>query len=171
MSTLPNNLKTASMTTNRPVTEESLQTARSWVQRHMVVDGEGSGPPGESFIDWLLEGGVNTANWTVSGYTGTSKSALMNMLTQRCIVKRISDKRTIARTVGDIERATQERKVAIIHGWQGAEALEDDCHWLDIFYDYRLRILQFCCNGENRLGYGCLEPCDMGLKRFGIDIL
>ena len=49
------------MTTNRPVTEESLQTARSWVQRHMVVDGEGSGPPGESFI------GLVTRRWGEHG--------------------------------------------------------------------------------------------------------
>lgn len=156
--------------TERPlVREDALQTALEWMKKHPVVDGLAAAVTSERAMQNCIDGGLNA----VAGGGGgrTAKEALMSMLNMRWLVKRIPDKITLVTTVDGIEQAREDGKVALFVNWQNADPLEDDYHWLEIFYEYGLRVLNFCYNGENRLGYGCLEPHDLGIKRFGIDIL
>ena len=141
------------------------------MQKYLVVDGLGAAATTENAARGWMSGGVNAVNWTVAGHGSTAKEAAMNMVARDWLVKRLPDRVIVATSVADIEQARRDGKLAVVQGWQGAEALEDDYHWLEVFYKLGLRILQFTYNDENRLGYGCLEPNDPGLKRYGIDIL
>lgn len=159
------------MSTSTLVREDALHTAREWMKTHIVVEGLGIGSPSEQGVRDCMAAGIDAcATGGASGRT-TTKAAFMNHLQRYWLVKKYPSLVTLARTVAEIERARDEGKVAYFINWQGADPLEDDFHWLEIFHEFGLRILGFCYNEENRLGYGCLEPNDVGLKRFGIDIL
>ena len=111
------------MSTHATIKEDALQTAREWMKKHIVIDGLGGGPTGEGFIKDLQGGGVSAMNWTVAGAGSSPKAAFMNMLNRKWLVRRVPDKCTIVHSAAEIEKARAEGKVAIIHGWQGAEAL------------------------------------------------
>lgn len=150
--------------------EEALEIARELMRRCIVVDGL-TGGSSERFIEDLQKGGVNAVNDTVSGHNHTVKSAFMSMLSRRWLVERMPDRCLLATTTEDIQRAKQENKVALIAGWQGAEPILDDYHWVEVFHEYGLRILQFTYNEGNALGAGCLEPRDSGLTFRGINLV
>ena len=164
---------------------EALATARAWMQRYPVVDGIGAGPASEQAVVDLVAGGVDAVHWSVGGHaeiaswchsplagTGdTTKSALLNMVLHRWLVRRLPDQCVLARSVADIEAARRNSRTAIIHGWQGAQPIEENPSLLEIFYELGLRIVQIHHNYETSLGFGCYEPRDHGLKRSGFDVL
>lgn len=157
---------------NTVVSDDSLQTAKAWMTKYPVVDALGSGAPTEKFINDIITGGINVVSWTIANsYRDSTRDVFHSMLTRKWLIQSMPNKCALARSTADIERALSEGKVAIIYNFQGAEFMQDFFHWLEVFWDLGLRILQPFYNRENRMGYGCQEPNDMGLKHFGIEIV
>lgn len=73
----------------------------------------------------------------------------------------------IARTVGDIRAAKAAGETAIVIHFQGADPIEDEVDFIDVFHAVGLRVMQVTYNSRNRLGDGCFEPTDAGLSKFG----
>ncbi len=155
--------------TKKLVSEDALQTAKAWMKKHICWDGQSSYGPTEGMMNNMIAGGMTGAY--CSGGGETPEQALFSALTRRWLVKRMPNKVALATSVADIEKARSEGKIAIVYGWQRANLLEHDYRWLEIFYEYGLRILNFCYNEENALSFGCLNPFDHGLKRYGQVIL
>lgn len=73
----------------------------------------------------------------------------------------------IARSVADIRAAKSAGKTAIVIHFQGADPIEDELDFLNVFHACGLRAMQLTYNSRNRLGDGCFEPTDAGLSKFG----
>ena len=65
---------------------------------------------------------------------------------------------TIARSVADIRAAKGTGKTAVVLHFQGADPIEDELDFIDIFHAVGLRVMQVTYNLRNRLGDGCFEP-------------
>jgi membrane dipeptidase len=73
----------------------------------------------------------------------------------------------VARSVADIRAAKAAGKTAIVIHFQGADPIEDELDFLNVFHASGLRAMQLTYNSRNRLGDGCFEPTDAGLSKFG----
>jgi len=78
-----------------------------------------------------------------------------------------SHKIRLARSVAEIRAAKAAGDTAIIIHFQGADPIEDELDFIDIFHAVGLRVMQVTYNLRNRLGDGCFEPTDAGLSKFG----
>jgi len=73
----------------------------------------------------------------------------------------------IARSVADIRAAKAAGETAIVMHFQGADPIEDELDFLNVFHMNGLRVMQLTYNSRNRIGDGCFEPTDAGLSKFG----
>lgn len=87
------------------------------------------------------------------------------------IVARHPDHLTFIRTAGDLERARRERRLGLIHTFQGAEPLGEDIERIPMFRARGLRVLQLTHNRRNLVGDGCMEPGNAGLSNFGHEVV
>jgi membrane dipeptidase len=77
----------------------------------------------------------------------------------------------IARSVADIRAAKAAGETAIVIHFQGADPIEDELDFLNVFHTCGLRVMQLTYNARNRLGDGCFEPTDAGLSKFGRKVI
>jgi membrane dipeptidase len=77
----------------------------------------------------------------------------------------------IARTVAEIRAAKAASETAIVLHFQGADPIEDEVDFLNVFHAAGLRVMQLTYNPRNRIGDGCFEPSDIGLSRFGRKVI
>jgi membrane dipeptidase len=75
------------------------------------------------------------------------------------------------RTVADIRRAKEARKVGLIAGFQDTTMLASDIDRVDLFHGLGVRIIQLTYNGSNLVGDGCLAPGNAGLTPFGRSVV
>lgn len=74
-------------------------------------------------------------------------------------------------TVGDVDLAKREKRLAVMLGFQNATMLEDDIGNVDVLYDLGTRVIQLTYNSRNLLGDGCTERTDAGLSDFGVAVV
>ena len=72
-----------------------------------------------------------------------------------------------AKTSKDILKAKQDKKVAIIFGFQNSAPIANDIFLVEKFFDKGLRFMQLTYNNQTPLAGGCFEPKDSGISRFG----
>lgn len=77
----------------------------------------------------------------------------------------------IAKSVADIRAAKRAGETAIVLHFQGADPIEDELDFLNVFHAAGLRVMQLTYNSRNRLGDGCFEPTDAGLSKFGRKVI
>ena len=87
------------------------------------------------------------------------------------LLEQHQDKIRLVKTVKDIFKAKEERRVGIIFGFQSASPIGNDLRMLTIFYQLGLRILTPCYNERNLLADGCTEPANAGLSTFGKNVI
>ena len=71
----------------------------------------------------------------------------------------------------DLERARRERRLGLIHTFQGAEPLGEDIERIPMFRARGLRVLQLTHNRRNLVGDGCMEPGNAGLSNCGREVV
>lgn len=69
--------------------------------------------------------------------------------------------------VGDIVKAHQEGKVALICAQEGAAMIENELDRIEILYGFGVRVMGITYSESNQLGTGLREPRDGGLTSFG----
>jgi len=125
----------------------------------------------KGFFERAKAGGVTAVNHTVTNVEmGFSAGALAVNECRRWIEAN-ADRAVLATSVGHIEGAKAEGKVAVILGPQNAKIIEENLGYLDIFYDLGLRIMQLTYQHRNFVGNGCGERSDGGLSNFGLDVV
>lgn len=75
------------------------------------------------------------------------------------------------RTVADIHRARQERRIGVIYGFQNAVAVGDDVERVATFADLGVRVVQLTYNQANHIGDGSMAPENRGLTDFGRSVV
>ena len=119
-----------------------------------------------SLLPQLVEGGVDavlTTAGALEGFRTTMLTVAEWLSLERSGRHRIS----LARSVADIRAAKAAARTAIVMHFQGAEPIEDQLDFLDVFHACGLRVMQLTYNARNRIGDGCFEETDIGLSKFG----
>lgn len=114
----------------------------------------------------LLLGGVDAALTTVAAIEDF-RTSMQVIATWHEIERTRRHSVRIARSVADIRDAKDAGETAIVLHFQGADPIEDQLDFLNVFHASGLRVMQVTYNARNRLGDGCFEPTDAGLSKFG----
>lgn len=78
---------------------------------------------------------------------------------------------TIIKSIADILQAKAEGKVGLILGAQSARYFEYDVRLVEDVRTIGIRVTQLTYSDRNLLGDGCLEPTNVGLSRYGKQIV
>jgi membrane dipeptidase len=114
----------------------------------------------------VVAGGVD-ALLTTAGALEGFRSTMTVMAKWLEIDRARRHKLRIARSVAAIRDAKAAGETAIVLHFQGADPIEDNLDFLEIFHAGGLRVMQLTYNARNRLGDGCFEPGNAGLSKFG----
>jgi membrane dipeptidase len=118
----------------------------------------------------MRKGGLTAANCSCSvweDFEGTMRKIAMWKMWLRTYGNLIR----LCRTTEDIRAAKREGRVGIVLGWQNTSAVEDQIHYLELFYELGIRVVQLTYNSQNLVGSGCYEATDSGLSDFGRELV
>src|SRR5688500_13241575 len=122
-------------------------------------------------IDNARASGITAVNVTLSGGGATGVGAFESTVRNLAFLARELDTHPgvlqAIRSVADIARAKESKRVGLIAGFQDTTMLESDLTRLTLFHDLGVRIIQLTYNVRNTVGDGCLEPGNAGLSSFG----
>ena len=132
-------------------------------------------PYSDAMIANARASGITAVNVTVSGGGNTGAAAFEGTMRALAFLDRELNAHPEAfvsvRSVADIRRAKNERKIGLIAGFQDATMLEGDLSRVDLFSNLGVKIIQLTYNVRNLVGDGCLEPGDAGLSNFGRQVV
>jgi membrane dipeptidase len=77
------------------------------------------------------------------------------------------DRLHLAETAGDVRRAVQEGKTAVVLHFQSSRPIGYDVGLVEVFKRLRVGVIALAYNVRGPLGDGSLEPTDGGLSRLG----
>jgi membrane dipeptidase len=86
-------------------------------------------------------------------------------------VNQNSDEIQVIREAGDIRRAKEEGLAGVILGPQNTTFMEEDLGLVHAFHEMGVRICQLTYQYLNYVGAGCGERKDVGLSKFGLELL
>lgn len=71
----------------------------------------------------------------------------------------------------DIRRAKAEGKHAMFFNHQAMNAVNVDLNWMDVAYEFGLRVFMLTYNSMTNVGAGCTERTNAGLSTFGVQVV
>ena len=138
----------------------------------IVVDACNPRIASTQFMEKIRSAGTTAVCVSLSGQSGGFFEAVEEMNVYYNMVGTFPKETMIALTTEDIKQAKKEGKLAIIFAFQNATPVEDDwVNRLPLFHRNGLRVVQLTYNEVNKLGTGCFEPFDQGLKLTGIQVV
>jgi membrane dipeptidase len=127
---------------------------------------------GLSSLDRAIAGGIAGACNTVSFEHHTFRQALEELNKVRLLEQIAPTKFTIVYDTSDIEDAKRDGKLGSIVHFQTGSPVEDDWpNTLPVLHKLGLRVMQVTYNETNLLGSGCMEPHDLGLTGYGVQVV
>ncbi|MEM4727698.1 MAG: membrane dipeptidase [Candidatus Bathyarchaeia archaeon] len=118
------------------------------------------------WIDDVLKGGVTASNATVCMQRSIGE-ALRELSEYHDWIEKHGEKALLVRRASDIELAKRDGRHGIILGPQNSSFLEGNLRFLDLAWDWGIRIIQLSYNERNEAADGCGERTDAGLSNFG----
>jgi membrane dipeptidase len=132
-------------------------------------------PWSSQMIENARVSGITAVNVTLSGGGATGAAAFESTVRHLAFMERELDAHgdvlCAVRSVADIARAKETKRVGLIAGFQDTTMLETDLSRLTLFHDLGVRIVQLTYNVRNVVGDGCLEPGNAGLSSFGKQVV
>jgi len=118
------------------------------------------------------EAGFNVLSLSVGGdKTFGPDVALYNIAKIISVCSNHSDMYSLVNSVGDINRARKENKLAIMFNFQGTNVLGNNIELIELFYRLGVRHMLLSYNQKNLAGDGCSERTNSGLSRYGILVI
>lgn len=136
----------------------------------IFVDGLECGVYDREVFEELRAGHLSAIVNTVSFWEDAGET-LDRIGMWRDLVRANSDLVTIAHSAADIEAAHEQGRTAIVMGSQGSDLLDGRLRYVELFHDLGLRVMQLTYNNQNSLGSSCYEAVDVGLARFGKEVV
>jgi len=113
-------------------------------------------------LQHLLEGGITAINSTIAAWQGLHET--MTIIADYFhLFEEQMDSILQVKTTSDIKEAKSTGRVGIILGFQGPAPIENNPHFLSLYYPLGIRIIQLTYNHKNQLGSGCMASEDKGL--------
>jgi membrane dipeptidase len=132
-------------------------------------------PTAEEFnaqVDQYLAGGVTHGSFTVAADVETSVLATIKSIARtRNFFLRDPERFLLVDGADDILRAGREGKLAVSFNFQGTNPLTGDLDMLELYRRLGVGHILLAYNHRNMVGYGCHEPNDEGLSRFGLRVV
>lgn len=122
------------------------------------------------YLPGVVAGGID-AVFTTAGAIEDFRTTMEIIANWLEIERAGKQKIRIARSVADIRAAKAAGETAIVFHFQGADPIEDELDFVNVFHGVGLRAMQLTYNPRNRLGDGCFEPTDAGLSKFGRKVI
>lgn len=136
----------------------------------MIIDGLQCGHFDREAFQSLQKAGVGGVVVTCGFWEGALE--LLDLLGQwRDLVRDNADVAEIATTAQDVARVGAEGKVAVILGFQNANLFEGRIRLVEMYAELGVRVVQLTYNNQNELGGSCYEDVDLGLARFGKEVV
>ena len=122
------------------------------------------------WVDDMLKGGITASNATVC-MQRTMSPALRELSEYHDWIEEHGEKALLVRKASDVEKAKKQGKHGIIFGPQNSSFLEGNLRFLDIAWDWGIRIIQIAYSERNEAADGCNERTDAGLSNFGVALV
>lgn len=136
----------------------------------MLIDGFQPGMYDRGALEELRAGGVSAVIVNCGYWEGATES-LDNLAAWRDLLRANADLVLLARDAGDIEKAEDDGKVALLLGYQNSACLQGRIRFVELFAELGIRSIQLTYNNQNDTGSSCYESCDGGLTRFGRELV
>lgn len=123
----------------------------------------------QDLIQWWIEGGATAAAPTVGGFDPAGQT--LRDLGQWLNLIANTPEYILVKKAADIDRAKAEGTFGLIFHLQGTEPIETDLNLVDAYKELGGGMIQPSYNVKNRVGDGCEERTDAGLRRFGLRLI
>lgn len=145
--------------------------AKDLHRRSIIIDGLNVSRWGDAEVyRHLHEGGFTAINATVAVWEG-SKQTLQNIGRFYRDFESYSEWIRPVASLADLRAAKRENRVGIVFGFQNSSPIEDDLRLVEVFHRLGVRVIQLAYNDLNYAGAGCYERQDVGLSKFGVDLV
>lgn len=135
----------------------------------IIIDGLGGDLVAGSLSQ--RRGGITAFNATVAHPHDGFRATIDAFYTYMTLIEGLPDQVRQVLVVDDIIQAKREGSLGVIFGLQDSSGLEGDLTLLSILHRLGLRIATLTYNERNALGDGCLEPHDLGITNFGMQVV
>mgnify|MGYP002033280045 FL=1 len=128
-----------------------------------------------SLIDDVLDSGTNSVAVTLTDPKVYGEAAFTAALADLAAydhhVTSHADRLAKALTVGDIDAARADNRLALVYQLQNSTPVQKDLDRVDLLYGLGVRSIQLTYNYQNYVGAGCRERRDAGLTVFGLELI
>lgn len=124
-----------------------------------------------NILDRYHQAGFHFLNIAVGGDLTSLDTAIRYIARQKAKINNLNDKFIIVKTVDDILKAKQEKKLALGLWFQGSAPLVNDIHMIETYYSLGIRQILLNYNNRNSIGDGILDKNDAGLSTFGFKVI
>lgn len=144
--------------------------ARTLHEQAVVVDATCPGVYWVDNFDKWLSGGATCCFMSVTG-ADPCRVAVTNIAALHRQIRENSDRLVLATTTGDIRRAKDDGKLAVVMQFQGTHPIEYDLNLVELYWRLGVRVAQLAYNQRSPVCDGCEEPADAGLSSFGHQVV
>ena len=135
-----------------------------------IIDGLQYGNWSEKIFRQMRDGGLVAVHVTIC-YHEDFRDTVANIAAWNRRFDRFSDLIFPLRSAGDVDKARQDGRTAIIFGCQNCSPIESDIDLVEICQQLGIRIMQLSYNNQSLLASGCYEAEDGGITRMGRQVI
>ncbi len=139
-------------------------------QQKIVIDGLQYCNWSREYFQTLKDSGITAVHATVV-YHENARETLSRFAEWNLRFEQNSDLIMPIYTMNDVEQAKATGKVGIFFGAQNCSPIEDEIGLIEVMKRQGLLIMQLTYNNQSLLATGCYEQNDMGLTRFGKQVV
>ncbi len=132
----------------------------------IVIDGLQYSKWTPDYFESLRSAGITAIHATLV-YHEMTRETLSRFIEWNKLFEEHEDLILHVKSVEDIDKAKQTKKIAVFFGAQNCSPIEDDIGLIKVMRDLGLLIMQLSYNNQSMLATGCYEEKDPGLTRFG----
>jgi len=121
-------------------------------------------------LERVKNSGIDVVSINISCDSCAADHGTQILATMRRWIKQRPEDYILVETVGDIERAHSENKLAVTFDIEGGVVLDDHLPMIQFYYDLGVRWMLFAYNLNNSLGGGCQDN-NLGLTDFGREVV
>ncbi len=122
-------------------------------------------------LERMRASGYDCVCLTVASDNETMAQAIDRISQDRLLFRDNTDAYVMVESADDVLEAKRDDKLAIVFGMQGTLPFERNIGLVEVFYKLGVRQALMAYNQRNNVGDGCHEQTDVGLSRFGIEVV
>ena len=135
-----------------------------------IIDGLQYGNWSENIFRQMRDGGLVAVHVTICYHEGF-RETVENIAAWNRRFEQFSELIFPLRSAGDVDKAMQEARTAIVFGCQNCSPIENDIDLVQICKELGVRFMQLSYNNQSLLASGYNEQEDSGITRMGKQVI